>query len=273
MRRQWAAAVVAVAGAVSIAVAPAAQALPVVDMEKVLLAAQIDPRRPDSALTPGARDHVLVVEQALQAKGLLAAQYVDGHFGTSTTTAYTNLQKSFGWSGIDTNGIPGQTSLERLGEGRFTVTNVVSAGARVSHQGKTINTRTKAMLAAAEARLGRTLTITQGSYNPGGVGASGGTHDGGGALDISVSGMSDTVKVDVVRKLREVGFAAWWRKPSQGQWDHHIHAMAVSDPHQSVSAWHQSGDYYLGLNGLANRAPDDGPAVTKRTWEEVQRGE
>ncbi|MCE7003962.1 peptidoglycan-binding protein [Kibdelosporangium philippinense] len=246
-----------------------AQALPVVNMEKVLLAAQIDPRRPDSALTPGAKDHVLAVEQALQAKGFLAAQYVDGHFGTTTTTAYTNLQKSFGWTGLDTNGIPGETSLKRLGEGRFTVTAIVSAGSRITHQGKTINTRTKAMLDEAETRLGRTLTITQGSYNVGGDPDSAGTHDGGGALDISVNGMDNATRTDVVRKLREVGFAAWLRTPSQGNWPYHIHAMAVSDPHQSPAAWHQSGDYYLGKNGLANRGPDDGPSVTKRTWEEV----
>ncbi|ALG10050.1 hypothetical protein [Kibdelosporangium phytohabitans] len=272
MRIKWAATIAATAAAAAIATAAPAHALATVDMEKVLLAAQIDPRRADSAITPGAKDHVLAVEQALQAKGFLAAQYVDGHFGTSTTTAYTNYQKSLGWTGLDTNGIPGQTSLEKLGDGRFTVTRVVTAGSRIAYQGKTINTRTRDMLKAAETRLGRTLTITQGSYNPGGVGASGGTHDGGGALDISVSGMSDATKTDVVRKLREAGFAAWWRKPSQGPWEHHIHAMAVSDPQQSPAAWHQSGDYYLGKNGLANGAADDGPQVTKRTWEEIKRG-
>lgn len=272
MRITWAATAMVAASTAAVITAAPAQALPVVDMEKVLLAAQIDPRRADSATTPGAKDHVLAVEQALQAKGLLAAQYVDGHFGTSTTTAYTDYQKSLGWTGLDTNGIPGQTSLQRLGEGRYTVTHTVSAGTKVTHQGKTINTRTRDMLKAAETRLGRTLTITQGSYNPGGVGASGGTHDGGGALDISVTGMSDATKTDVVRKLREAGFAAWWRKPSQGPWEHHIHAMAVSDPHQSPAAWHQSGDYYLGKNGLANGAADDGPSVTKKTWEEIQRG-
>lgn len=116
MRIKWAAATSAVTITVSVMAAVPAQALPVVNMEKVLLAAQIDPRRPDSALTPGAKDHVLAVEQALQAKGFLAAQYVDGHFGTTTTTAYTNLQKSFGWTGLDTNGIPGETSLKRLGK-------------------------------------------------------------------------------------------------------------------------------------------------------------
>src|SRR4051812_25712019 len=44
--------------------APAAHAaLPEVDMEAVIKAAQIDPRRPDTALTPGAKDSVLAVER------------------------------------------------------------------------------------------------------------------------------------------------------------------------------------------------------------------
>ena len=33
-----------------------------------------------------------------------------------------------------------------------------------------------------------------------------------------------------------------------------------------------TGDYYLGMNGLQHRDPDDGPSVTKVTWEEYQRG-
>src|SRR2546429_5280869 len=55
-------------------------ALPAANMEAVLKAAQIDPRRADDTQTPGAHDSVLLVEQALQAKGLLDSQYVDGYF-------------------------------------------------------------------------------------------------------------------------------------------------------------------------------------------------
>nr|WP_158895117.1 peptidoglycan-binding protein [Amycolatopsis anabasis] len=251
----------------------ATAALPAANMEAVLKAAQIDPRRADSALTPGSKDSVLLVEEALAAKGLLASQYVDGHFGTSTISAYSAYQKSLGYTGIDASGLPGKTSLEKLGSGRFTVSNVVTAGSRVTYHGKLMNTRTKAMLVAAEGLLGRQLGITQGSYNPGGVGGSAGTHDGGGALDISVEGMSSETRTNVARNLRKVGFAAWVRTPAQGDWGYHIHAIALSDPDQSGGAQHQSGDYYLGFNGLANRAPDDGPAVTpKLTWEEYQRG-
>lgn len=241
-----------------------------VNMEAVLKAAQIDPRRADSAVTPGSGDSVRLVEEALSAKGLLGASYVDGHFGTRTVDAYAAYQRSLGYTGLDASGLPGPSSLQRLGEQRYTVTNPVSAGSRVGYRGYTVNTRTKAMLLAAEARIGRQLTITQGSYNTGNPGSAG-THDGGGVLDFSVSGLSDTTRTALVKGLREVGFAAWLRTPAQGDWAYHIHAVALADPDLSPEAQHQAGDYYLGRNGLAGRGADDGPQVTKVTWEEYQR--
>lgn len=249
----------------------ATTALPTANMEAVLKAAQIDPRRADDTQTPGAHDSVLLVEQALQAKGLLASTYVDGYFGTTTITAYSQYQKSLGYTGIDASGLPGKTSLEKLGEGRYTVTSPVSAGSRISYRGVTINTRTKAMLLEAERLTGTTVSLTQGSYNPGGVDASAGTHDGGGAMDISVSGMSSTTRTNFIKALRQVGFAAWYRTPAQG-FAYHVHAEAISDPDLSSGAQHQTGDYYLGMNGLAGRGADDGPSVAKVTWEEYQRG-
>jgi hypothetical protein len=250
-----------------------AAALPSVNMEATVKAAQIDPRRADDTLTPGAKSSVLLVEQALQAKHLLDAQWVDGYFGTTTVAAYAQYQKSLGYTGLDANGLPGQTSLTKLGTGRFTVANVIGPGARVSFaDGIIVNTRTRSMLTAAENILGRTLVLSQGSYNPGGDPSSAGTHDGGGVVDISVSGMSAAYRVTVAKALRTVGFAAWVRNPSQGDWPYHIHAAAISDTDLSSQAQHQTGDYYLGKNGLANRAADDGPQVTPiRTWEEYQR--
>ncbi|HEY0640941.1 MAG TPA: peptidoglycan-binding domain-containing protein [Pseudonocardiaceae bacterium] len=248
------------------------QALPNVNMEAVVKAAQWDPRKPDTGITPGAGDSVRLVEQALAARGHLASQYVDGHFGTSTISAYAAYQRSLGYTGLDANGLPGRTSLTTLGTNRFAVINPISPGSRVSFRGYTLNTRTRSMILEAERLLGRTLTLTQGSYNPGGVGASAGTHDGGGAADISVSGMTTTVRTNVVRQLRVVGFAAWYRSPAEGDWGPHIHMIALSDTDQSTQARNQAGDYYLGLNGLANRGPDTGPTVTPiRTWEEYLR--
>lgn len=250
----------------------ATAALPNVSMEATVKAAQIDPRRADQTLTPGARSSVLLVERALQAKHLLAAEWVDGYFGTKTVDAYARYQASLGYTGLDANGLPGKASLARLGEGRFTVTDPITPGARVDTGGGTlVNTRTKAMLAEATRLLGRPLVLSQGSYNPGGDPTSAGTHDGGGVVDISVQGLEPAARTTVVRALRRVGFAAWLRTPSQGDWPYHIHAVAISDPDLSPPAQHQVGDYYLGRNGLANQAPDDGPKITIRTWEEYQR--
>ncbi|NVI91681.1 peptidoglycan-binding protein [Actinomadura sp. BRA 177] len=248
-----------------------ATALPSVNMEATVKAAQIDPRRADDTLTPGAKASVLLVERALRDRQLLDAQWVDGYFGTTTIAAYAKYQKSLGYTGLDANGLPGKTSLTKLGAGRFTVTHVIGPGARVSSGGVVINTRTRDMLAEAERLLGRKLVLDQGSYNPGGDPTSAGTHDGGGVVDISVKGMSAATRTTVARALRRVGFAAWVRSPSQGDWPWHIHAAAISDTDLSSQAQHQTGDYYLGLNGLANRNADDGPKVTIRTWEEYQR--
>lgn len=253
------------------AAAATARVLPVVNMEATVKAAQIDPRRADDTLTPGARASVLAVEKALQAENLLDAEWVDGYFGTLTVAAYTRYQASLGYTGLAANGIPGRTSLTKLGQGRFTVTRVLVPGARVARDGVVVNARTDRMLAEAERRLGRDLVLEQGSYNPGGDPSSAGTHDGGGVVDISVQGMTPSTRTAVARELREVGFAAWVRNPSQGDWLWHIHAAAISDTDLSGAAQHQTGDYYLGRNGLANRGPDDGPRVALRTWEEYQR--
>lgn len=241
-------------------------------MEATVKASQIDPRRADSTLTPGARSSVLKVERALRSRGLLEARWVDGHFGTATVAAYERFQRSLGYRGLDANGIPGLTSLTRLGEGRFRVVKPLDPGSRnVIRDGMRVNTRTDRMLSRAERRLGRDLVLDQGSYNPGGDPTSAGTHDGGGVVDISVRSMNTATRHRVVRELRLAGFAAWLRSPRQGSWPWHIHAVAISDTDLSSPAQHQAGDYYLGLNGLADRRPDDGPAVAIRTWEELLR--
>jgi peptidoglycan hydrolase-like protein with peptidoglycan-binding domain len=257
------------------AVDASALALPVVDMELVLLAAQLDPPKPDTGKTPDAATHVLEVERALNAKGLLAAGAVDGHFGTSTISAYAAWQRSLGYSGIDANGLPGPTSLTRLGDGRYTVTRTVTAGSRnSSYGGARVNVRTRDMLAAADAMLSWNLTLSQGSYtssNP----SSAGTHDGGGVVDISVTNLTTTQRWETVRALRTVGFAAWLRNPSQGSWPYHIHAAAVSDPDLASVAANQIHDYYFGRNGLANHAADDTPTAYRTAftwWEKYGRG-
>lgn len=249
------------------------RACAVVTMEATVKAAQIDPRRADDTLTPGAQCSVLLVERALQTEHLLDAQWVDGYFGTKTVVAYAAWQRSLGYSGLAANGLPGRASLTTLGRNRFDVTRVLTPGARVTRDGMAIDARTDRMLDEAERGTGRTVVLSQGSYNPGGDPTSAGTHDGGGVVDVSVDGMTVSVRTDLVRELRRVGFAAWVRTPAQGDWPCHIHAVAISDTDLSSPAQHQVGDYYLGRNGLANQAPDDGPRIPIHTWEEYRRGQ
>lgn len=238
-----------------------------INMEAVVKAAQWDPAKSDQSVTPGAGDSVKAVEQKLADRGFLDAKYVDGHYGTTTVDAYAKFQKSLGYSGVDASGLPGKTSLEKLGAG--SVTNVIDTGSKTTVDGKTVNTRTASMIKAAETKAGVNFTLTQGSYNPGGVDASAGTHDGGGTVDISVSNLSN--KDAAVKALREVGFAAWERTPAQG-FDPHIHAVAISDTDLAPRAAAQVGDYFTGKNGLASNGADDGPKVTKVTYEEYKRG-
>lgn len=254
-----------------VAAAPRAEAaLPTVDMARVLAAAQVEPRCGDrSGLADNASTRL--VQSALRAKGISTT--VDGWYGNGTTSSYATWQRRLGYSGIDANGLPGVTSLTKLGTNRFTVIKKVNIGSRSdSYGGRRVNTRTKKMLAAADAKVSFSIRLTQGSYNPGGVGASAGTHDGGGVVDISVSGLTSTQRWQLVKALRSVGFAAWLRTPSQG-FSYHIHAVAIGDP----DIWGQGGgktardqvcDYYIGKNGLASHAADNTPSAYRVpfTW-------
>lgn len=133
---------------------------------------------------------------------------------------------------------------------------------RTFYHGHLLNQRTVDMLKRAEKRLGRNLVVLQGSYHSG-VSASAGTHDGGGAVDVSPTSNPR----EVVKQLRASGFAAWHRLPSQGPWVEHIHAIAIKDAELSSGARFQVSEYYAGRNGLANRGPDPGPKVHPiRTW-------
>ncbi|MFC8670662.1 peptidoglycan-binding protein [Streptomyces sp. NPDC057199] len=99
---------------------PSKPSKPVVDLSNVIAAARRDPGLPQGGKTH--KSDVLVVEKALVAEGLLPAQWADGSFGSRTVEAYASLQRRYGFSGADANGIPGQTTLKRLGkEHGFTV--------------------------------------------------------------------------------------------------------------------------------------------------------
>ncbi|MFI7096424.1 CHAP domain-containing protein [Streptomyces lydicus] len=93
---------------------------PSVDLSNVVAAAKADPSAPQGHTTHKA--DVLIVEKALVAEGLLDAKWADGSFGTKSRAAYKALQERYGYSGSDADGIPGKTSLTKLGNAHgFTV--------------------------------------------------------------------------------------------------------------------------------------------------------
>lgn len=151
---------------------------------------------------------------------------------------------------------------------------------RVSYSGQTVNARTLEMLQVAN-RLAKgfgvptPLDVVQGSYNAGGVAASAGTHDGGGAVDISVNNMNATQYNNAVKALRMAGFAAWYRSPSEGDWPAHIHGIAIGDRESSAGAKDQVTSYFAGGDGLAGSGKDTAPASVGRpipAWAEKYGG-
>ncbi|MFC4335889.1 peptidoglycan-binding protein [Salininema proteolyticum] len=253
-----------------------ANAQTTVNMELVVVAATVDPPKAGQDTTLNAGPHVEAVEDGLASKGHLSSAYVDGHYGSSTVNAYAAWQRALGYSGLDANGLPGPTSLNRLGQDSgFSVSRVIDIGTRTdSYSGMQVNTRTKNMLAAADSKVSWNLVLTQGSYSTSDP-TSAGTHDGGGAVDLSVNGLTTAQRWRTVKALREVGFAAWLRTPSQGNWPYHIHAVAVADTDMSGPAQPQIHDYFVGKNGLANHAPDNTPPeyrVAFTWWEKYNRG-
>jgi hypothetical protein len=86
---------------------------PVVDLSKLIAAARSNPAAKGQPVTYSG---VRTVEAALVDAGLLSKRYSDGHWGTTTITAYAAWQRKLGYRGKDADGIPGRTSLERLGD-------------------------------------------------------------------------------------------------------------------------------------------------------------
>lgn len=143
--------------------------------------------------------------------------------------------------------------------------------ARVYFEGKLMDARTRDMFIRARANSKYPLVITQGCYNRGGVSASAGTHDGGGAIDIRTRNLTYTQKLNTVKYLRQVGFAAWLRKASEGPWVEHIHAVAIGCPDLSRGARYQVAAYKNGRNGLANNGRDNSTrAFVNTTWEKYK---
>ncbi|HEX5621761.1 MAG TPA: peptidoglycan-binding domain-containing protein [Solirubrobacteraceae bacterium] len=227
-----AAAVLGCAMVATTAFAGVAQAAKPVNMERLLVAAQLDQYRPSNGTTPGAVKSVKRVQRSLKRHNISVA--VDGNFGASTMAAYAAWQRRLGYSGIDANGMPGETSLKQLVAPRFTVRHPVRPGERKSYSSVILNARTLNMLRAAAHRIGPNCVFdpTKGSFT-GPDSSSEATHAGGGAVDLSVrpGTLCGKRPKGVVRQLRKVGFAAWYRAWPD---NHHIHAVAISDPQMAT---------------------------------------
>lgn len=155
---------------------------------------------------------------------------------------------------------------------------------RLTVNGSRLNFRTVAMLRHAQTLYNGTIdfagrAVTQGSYNPGGVTASFGTHDGGGAVDIAVTNLRTGAVLrnelpDAIRALRIAGFAAWVRETNELYRGSviHIHAIAIGDRELAPAAREQltgTFGYFRGFNGLPQQnnvpVPDrhGGPILCK----------
>ncbi len=106
--------------------------------------------------------------------------------------------------------------------------------------------------------------VSQGSYNPGVVAASAGTHDGGGVFDMRCVDLAPAARTALVRALRQAGFAAWIRTPPS--FPYHIHAVAIGDPDLSPSAKKQVKSYFAGRDGLAKNGPDPNGGPVVKAW-------
>lgn len=130
---------------------------------------------------------------------------------------------------------------------------------RITWRGHRFDRKTVAGIVHAE-QMARDLfgatgpcSIFQGSYSTS-VGASAGTHDGGGALDSGPP--PGTSWTEWQWCLRLAGFAAFDRPALAGVWGHHNHAIQIGNTHVSSGAAKQVIDYRLGLNALASHARD-----------------
>lgn len=149
---------------------------------------------------------------------------------------------------------------------RLKIKNIVNRTrpyARKYYRGSTLDNRTISAFEWAEKHYIKQnpkrrvkWVISQGSYNTT-VAASAGTHDGGGAVDLSTTGMSQRQIEGAVFWLRKAGFAAWYRAPLPGVWGPHIHAVLIGHRTAAWLAKQQWSDYKNRLDGLAGRRPDN----------------
>lgn len=140
---------------------------------------------------------------------------------------------------------------------------------RVTKGRHTLYRRDWALIADAGISAGVQLRVMQGSWS-GSVKASAGTHSGGGAVDISVAGMTERRALALVAELRKRNGAAWLRSPKYG-WPArlggaHIHCIIRDSPGLSRGAKAQVAAFNRGRNGLASQGRDPFARPAHRVW-------
>lgn len=136
----------------------------------------------------------------------------------------------------------------------------MTAYTRVWVEGHILNKRTAAVYNQVKhiyLTLGGTghVYLIQGSYNTS-ISASGGTHAGGGAMDIAPSVKTAKNWAILQKAARMCGVADWDRPDLPGNWLHHNHGIVIGDKQMSYQAKRQITDYYAHRNGLANHNAD-----------------
>lgn len=125
----------------------------------------------------------------------------------------------------------------------------------ITYKGWRMSRYTAAAIAVLQEKLGYELTLTQGPYNKG-VGASAGTHDLDGVIDLSSWRSSQKVTV-----ARRNSWAMWPRKDIPGVWSAHCHGVLKrAKPMASLAVHQLEVSYPNHTDGLASENYDSFPA-------------
>lgn len=138
---------------------------------------------------------------------------------------------------------------------------------KVAWRGVWLDRRTASALNRAEKLVrkrtgltGLTLSPSQGGWSY--ASASAGTHSRAAVVDLRVGAWNEKTRYKVVRALRDVGFAAWYRTAADG-FAPHIHAVCIPVPGSkdirtlpAPSALSQILAYDAGRDGLSGNRMD-----------------
>lgn len=124
----------------------------------------------------------------------------------------------------------------------------------ITYKGWRMSRYTAAAIAVLQEKLGFELTLVQGPYNKG-VGASAGTHDLDGVIDLSSWRKSKKVSV-----ARHNSWAMWPRAALANVWGAHCHGVLKrAKPMASLAVFQLETAYPNHWDGLSGNGHDDFP--------------